>query len=62
METLSNDLVMYFNHGTSTSLDKNDFIRIWDTINYMFIHGFNEDNQSYYCLKTKNIRDFLTVV
>lgn len=58
METLSNDLVMYFNHGTSTSLDKNDFIRIWDTINYMFIHGFNEDNQSYYCLKTKNIRDY----
>lgn len=58
MESLSFDLTMVFNHQASTSLHKDDFFRILDTINYMFIHGFKRNGSSYQSLKEKEIKYF----
>lgn len=60
-DELCRDLVAYYNHQNSTSLSRNSFTRIWDTINYMFIHGFNVFNQSYSSLNEHHIREFYTV-
>ncbi|MGN1343119.1 MAG: DUF6179 domain-containing protein [Traorella sp.] len=49
LEILSKELVLYYNHTNSTSISKENYHRIWETMNYMLIHGLPTDlslNQS----------------
>lgn len=45
-QALFQDHVAYFNHHASTSLHRDDWLRIWDTIDFMFMHGLKEQDLS----------------
>lgn len=55
IEKLTRTLVKYLNHGSSTSLSLKNYERITKSIDYLFIHGFEELQYDYNELSRRTI-------
>ncbi len=58
INTLYRSQVRYFNHNTSSCISKNTYLRIWQTIDYLFCYGFAIRNENYLLLNEQNISFF----
>lgn len=58
IEDLSIQLGMYLNHRASSVLTADDYVRVIDTINYMFLHGFDLKHANLSNLKDCSIQSY----
>lgn len=57
LDSFTKELVLLFNQKNSTSLYREEFIQVLDTLNYMFVHSVQSDNDIT-LLKHKSIQEY----